>query len=85
MPPFKLISKERVGSKIKKKHETPKTPYERLLESPALTEAQKEALKVRFESLDPFELKIQIEEKLKLFLETLRRDQKQGELLKQIA
>ena len=85
MPTFKLISKERVGSKIKKKHETPKTPYERLLESPALTEAQKEALKVRFESLDPFELKIQIEEKLKLFLETLRRDQKQGELLKQIA
>ena len=79
MPSFKLIRKERIGSKIVKKHETPKTPYERLMESPALTQEQKERLKARLEVLDPFELKERIEEKLKLFWETIRSEKEQEE------
>jgi hypothetical protein len=82
MPTFKLISKERVGSKIKKKHETPKTPYERILESAAVSEEQKTKLTQVYQSLDPFELKIQIEEKLKLFFEANRTKYKPGEELK---
>jgi hypothetical protein len=31
MPTFKLIRKERVGSKIKKTYESPRTPYERVM------------------------------------------------------
>ena len=63
MPTFKLLSKERLGSRIVKKYETTKTPYERLLESPALSSVQKQALQTRYAALDPFELKVAIEEK----------------------
>jgi hypothetical protein len=85
MPTFKLIRKERVASRIVKKHDTPKTPYERLMESPALSQEQKESLRRRHDSLDPFELKLQIEERLKLLLDAIRTTQKPGELLKQAA
>lgn len=85
MPTFKLISKERVGSRIKKKHEKPKTPYQRLMESAAISEARKAELKTRYESLDPFELKLQIEERLKLLLQVIRNPEQQGEALKQVA
>lgn len=82
MPTFKLLSKERVGSRMIKKYETPKTPYERLMESQALSAEQKERLKHQYESLDPFELKAQIEEKLKLLMQVIRSEEKQGEPLK---
>ncbi len=85
MPTFKLIRKERIGSKIIKKHETPKTPYERLMESESLSHEQKETLKTLHASLDPFELKEKIEEKLKLFWSTIRSEEKQVKQLKQIA
>lgn len=85
MPTFKLIRKERVGSKIKKKHETPKTPYERLLESPSISESTKERLRAEYQSLDPFELKLQIEEKLKILFDRIREDTKPGEPLKPAA
>lgn len=85
MPSFKLISKERVGSRIKKKYETPKTPYERLLESPAVSDEHKKQLRARYASLDPFELKLQIEEKLKLLIEEIRRGKKPGKPLKQVS
>jgi len=76
MPTFKLIRKERIGSKIKKKYETPKTPYERLLKSTEISNEQKDSLRATFESLDPFTLKNQIEEKLKLFYKTVRAEGK---------
>ena len=85
MPTFKLLRKERIGSRIIKKHEVPETPYERLMKSESISLEQKERLKAVQESLDPFELKQQIEEKLKLFWETIRSEVKPGELLKQIA
>lgn len=85
MPTFKLIRKERVGSKIKKKHETPKTPFERLLESSAICEATKERLTLEYQRLDPFELKGQIEEKLKILLGRIREESKQTEPLKHAA
>lgn len=82
MPTFKLLRKERLGSRIVKKYETPQTPYERLTQSQALSIEQKAALQTRYEALDPFELKFQIEEKLKLLFEIIRSDRQQGELLK---
>lgn len=83
MPTFKLIRKERIGSRIKKTYELPKTPYERLLESTAISEEQKARLKEHYDQLDPFELKLQIEGKLKLLFEAIRSEEKPGELLKQ--
>lgn len=85
MPTFKLLRKERIGSRIVKKYETPQTPYERLLASTAITEEQKSRLRAKYAELDPFELKQQIEEKLKLLFHLIRNDQKPGMALKQAA
>lgn len=85
MPTFKLIRKERVGSKIKKKYETPRTPYERLLLSQALTAEQKQRLQAIYETLDPFELKEKIEEKFKLLLTSIRSGSKPDGALEQVA
>lgn len=55
-PSQKLISKTRVGSKIKKKYDTPKTPYMRILECSHISQEVKEKLKSRFKNYNPCEL-----------------------------
>ena len=82
MPTFKLIRKERIGSRIRKQYEKPKTPYQRVLECPEVSEEQKARLTAQYEALDPFELKARIEERLQLFFQTLRDEQRQSEALK---
>lgn len=64
IPSFKLISKERVGSKVIKKHDKPKTPYQRLLESEFISEEKKQELKNIYATLNPFDLKKIITKKL---------------------
>jgi len=56
IPSFKLLSKERRGSKIVKKHSSPLTPYERVLASPDVSAKVKKELKALKASLNPFEL-----------------------------
>ncbi len=80
MPTFKLIRKERIGSRIKKTYETPQTPYDRVLASSAVSEEVKTALKLRYESLDPVEMKMAIEEKLKLLMGIIRSEEQSEEL-----
>jgi hypothetical protein len=67
-PCIKLISKERINSKIKKKFDRPKTPYHRLLESTHIDDSTKQQLATRFNSLDPFALQKKIQKKLKVIL-----------------
>ena len=64
-PTLKLLEKKRINSRYYKTYETPKTPYQRLLESPHLADHQKETLKKRHQTLDPFTLKRQIDRQLK--------------------
>lgn len=66
-PVMKLKSKERVGAKIVKKYDEPKTPYQRLLLSPDLSQEDKDRLKQRMAGLNPFHLKKQLDAKLKIF------------------
>jgi hypothetical protein len=80
MPTFKLIRKERIGSRIKKTYEEPRTPYDRILESPTVPQAVKEALRDRYERLDPIELKQAIEQKLKLVMALIRSAEQTEEL-----
>lgn len=80
MPTFKLIRKERFGSRIKKTYETPRTPYERILASEAVSEGAKEALRRRYEELDPIELKLAIEERLKLLMRIIRNEEQSEKL-----
>lgn len=56
IPSFKLVEKYREGSKITKKHDKPKTPFQRTLESPHIPDETKQRLQHQFEQLNPFEL-----------------------------
>jgi len=64
-PSVKLLSKERVGSKTIKRHDYPKTPYQRVMESPYVEASMKRTLSKQLEELNPFVLRKGIEIKLK--------------------
>ena len=56
MPQTKLVSKTRDGSRIRKKYDSPKTPYRRVLESEHVDGEAKAELERVFNSLNPVEL-----------------------------
>jgi len=64
-PSVKLIAKERIGSKTVKHHDAPKTPYQRIMESPLIQEPVKLSLSKQLENLNPFMLRKNMESKLK--------------------
>lgn len=63
-PQMQLISKERIGGHLKRKYATPKTPYQRLLDSGQLPEEAKDKLRQIHDSLNPIQLKRSIDGKL---------------------
>ncbi len=65
IPSIKLIKKYRDRSKIIKKYDKPKTPFQRILESSEITENTKVILKEKFMSLDPFKLQEKMANKIK--------------------
>lgn len=65
-PSVKIISKKRVGSKIIKRYDKPKTPYQRIMESVYIPNDDKERLTKIFQSLNPFELHNAIMAKIKI-------------------
>ena len=64
-PSVKLISKERIGSKTIKRHDSPKTPYQRIMDSPYIQESVKLSLSKQLEKLNPFLLRKAMDKKLK--------------------
>lgn len=62
-PVMKLVAKERVGGKIKRKYDQPKTPYQRLLELGQLDVTTKRKLEDLYQTLNPAELKRRIEQR----------------------
>ena len=64
-PSVKLISKERIGSKTIKRHDSPKTPYQRIMDSPHIHESVKLSLSKQLEKLNPFLLRKIMDKKLK--------------------
>jgi hypothetical protein len=66
-PVMKLKTKTRVGGKIIKTYDEPTTPYQRLINSNMLSEEQLAKLQAQFKKLNPFELKRELDEKLKWF------------------
>jgi hypothetical protein len=61
---MKLKSKERMGGKVKRKYELPKTPYQRLLESGQIQDEVKDELNAIYLGLNPAWLKRNIDAKL---------------------
>jgi len=71
MPAMKLLHKERIGSRIKKKYDIPKTPYQRLMESADLNQSQKFHLEKEHEKLDPIHLQLCLETKLREYFDLI--------------
>ena len=65
-PSVKLIAKERLGSKTIKHHDSPKTPYQRIMDSPHIQESVKRSLSNQLENLNPFMLRKIMDKKLKI-------------------
>ena len=68
-PVMKLIKKERIKGKIHRKYDKAKTPYKRIMESDQITKRTKDELAKIYESLNPAELKRNIDKKIKKLYE----------------
>ena len=60
-PLRKLVQKERVGAKVIKRYDTPRTPYQRVLASNVLSEERRDLLSREYQSLNPVRLRGQID------------------------
>lgn len=69
---LKLEAKTKVGSRYSKRYDTPRTPYQRLMESDHQTEPQKTYLTETYCNLNPFNLKRQIDHWQRKILASLR-------------
>ncbi len=69
-PSVKLLEKKRIASKTVKRYDKPKTPFQRVLESPNVSPETKRELKEQYKTLNPFELRKALEEKLKKIFKT---------------
>ena len=63
-PVMKLVRKQRVGGRVKRAYDVPKTPYQRLLESGRLSVDEAQSLRQLYLSLNPTDLKRRIDKKL---------------------
>ena len=63
-PMMKLKEKIRDKGKVHRRYDTPKTPYQRIMESERISEDTKEKLTKLYQSLNPAELKRKIDEKV---------------------
>ena len=61
---MKLLEKQRVRSKVIKKYDKAKTPYQRVLEHPSVPPQNKANLTKIFQKLNPFKLRLAIDKKL---------------------
>ena len=72
LPSVKLIEKKLVDGKAIKRYDQPKTPYQRVLESPDVSASVKRSIKEQFETLNPFRLRKVMEDKMSTIFRILR-------------
>lgn len=70
-PCLKLAKKERVGARIVKKYDLPKTPYQRIIESKQISMREKAIFETMKSRLNPFVLQKSLDIKLRLFYRKL--------------
>lgn len=61
LPTMKLKSKERVGSRVKKRYDQALTPYQRVMQSKLVSKAKKDQLRAKYATLNPAALKRKLE------------------------
>ncbi len=52
-PSMKLVSKTREGAKVRRRYDEPKTPHQRLMQSPHIPQTVKNQLTAQFDELNP--------------------------------
>lgn len=72
-PVMKLTAKHREGGKQHRVYDTPQTPYQRVLACEDVSEIKKEELRALYATLNPAELKRNIELKLQRLKRTVKR------------
>jgi len=75
-PVIKLILKERIKGRIYRKYDKAKTPYHRVMESKEVSEKKKQELKRIYESLNPAQLKRDLDKKLSLLAKAYQKKNK---------
>lgn len=65
VPVMKLKGKERIGSKVIKRYDKPKTPYQRILEAEDMSEEAKKRLREQYKTLNLVKLKKDVDAILK--------------------
>ena len=60
-PVLKLVGKERLGEKLFKHYDTAATPYQRVLDSPFISDNVKMYLRLQYVRLNPVNLRNQID------------------------
>jgi hypothetical protein len=70
VPVMKLKEKERIGSKMIKRYDTPKTPYQRILEAEDVSQEVKERLQKQYQTLNLVKLKKNVDDVLKKLIPT---------------
>ena len=75
-PTMQLVSKYREEGHLRRYHGTPRTPYRRLVDSPAVTPEGKRRLRHELQSLDPFDLCQAIQTKLRAIFRLARNSKK---------
>ena len=63
-PVLKLLQKWRIDNKVRKRYDTARTPYQRVLESPEVSEEDKERLRQVYHTLNPVALYRRIQSNL---------------------
>jgi len=71
-PNTKLLSKTRIRTRYRKTYAPPVTPYQRVMDCPHVSAAAKKRLKQLHQQLNPFQLKVAKERKLKAIFRHVR-------------
>jgi len=75
-PVMFLIEKKRIKSKIIRKYDEPKTPFERVIKSESMPDSVKQKLSEVYQNLNPAELKRQIDKKIRLLFDVHQKKMK---------
>jgi hypothetical protein len=78
LPVMKLVRKVRIGGHIKRVYDTPKTPYQRLLESGQIDKRTAHELRRIYLSLNPAEIKRQMDKKLSRLFDLYEKKKKRS-------
>lgn len=73
-PLRKIVSKERVGAKVRKRYDTARTPYQRLLASGVLDEQSAQRLRCQYLGLNPIKLRAEIDAALERLWQLAERE-----------